>query len=303
MPASPRFLGLPDRLPHGLAPRAVIFAAGHGSTYRGQDSSGHALAAGAIRAASEEDAGLLDNWDFDLGGPLFASGPVSCIDAGTVPTTAQDNEGNRARIEAKTREILALAAVPILIGGDDSVPIPFLAGFALHGPIWILQIDAHLDWRDAVDGERCGYSSPMRRASEMPHVAGIVQAGIRSVGSAGPAERAAALRYGSRIVTARDIHANGVEAALRQIPAGARVVVTLDCDALDPGIMPGVAARTPGGLTYTQVIDLIAGVGRRATIAGFDLVELYPPADQDGLSALTASRLLVNAIGAIVRQR
>jgi hypothetical protein len=66
--------------------------------------------------------------------------------------------------------------------------------------------------------------------------------------------------------------------------------------------MPGVAARTPGGLTYTQMIDLIAGLGRRAKIAGFDLVEFYPPADIDGLSALTAGRILVNAIGSIVRQ-
>ena len=54
-------------------------------------------------------------------------------------------------------------------------------------------------------------------------------------------------------------------------------MVTLDCDGLDPSIMPGVAARTPGGLSYTQVIDLIAGLGQSATIAGFDLVELCPP--------------------------
>ncbi|MBW8787334.1 MAG: arginase family protein, partial [Rhizobium leguminosarum] len=88
----------------------------------------------------------------------------------------------------------------------------------------------------------------------------------------------------------------------QHIPEGAQVVVTLDCDSIDPSIMPGVAARTPGGLTYTEVIDLIAGLGRRARIAGFDLVELYPPADIDGLSALTAARILVNAVGAIVRQ-
>jgi agmatinase len=107
---------------------------------------------------------------------------------------------------------------------------------------------------------------------------------------------------GKDSMTAREVHAQGVEAALRLIPEGVQVVVTLDCDGLDPGIMPGVAARTPGGLTYTQVIDLIAGLGRRARIAGFDLVELYPPADIDGLSALTAARLLVNLIGTVVRQ-
>ncbi|MBB3409698.1 agmatinase [Rhizobium sp. BK316] len=302
MTASSSFLGLPHRLADGRTPQAVIFSAAHGSTYPGKDSSGYALAPDAIRAASQEDAGLIEHWDFDFGGPLFAGGPVSCVDAGEIETRMHDNEGNRALIEAKTREILALPAVPILIGGDDSVPIPFLAGFADHGPVWVLQIDAHIDWRDELHGERYGYSNPMRRVSEMPHVAGIVQVGMRGVGSARLSEIEAALRYGSHLVTAREIHAAGVEAALLHIPEGAQVVVTLDCDGLDPGIMPGVAARTPGGLTYTQVIDLIAGLGRRARIAGFDLVELYPPADIDGLSALTASRLLVNAIGAIVRQ-
>ncbi|MER8572765.1 agmatinase [Mesorhizobium sp. M1338] len=302
MTASSLFLGLPDRLADGRVPHAVIFGAGHGSTYSGQDSSGHALAADAIRAASQDDAALVEHWDFDLGGPLFDGKPVCCIDAGDIPTTMHDNAGNRARIEAKTREALVLLAVPILVGGDCSVTIPFLAGFTDHGPVWILQIDAHIDWRDEVDGERNGYSSPMRRASEMPHVAGIVQVGLRSVGSARLTDIEAARRYGSRFVTAREVHAQGVEAALRHIPEGARVVVTLDCDSLDPSIMPGVAARTLGGLTYTQVIDLIAGLGRRARIGGFDLVEFYPPADIDGLSALTAARLLVNVIGTIVRQ-
>ncbi len=302
MTAPSSFLGLPDHFADGRTPHAVIFSAAHGSTYPGKDSSGYALAAAAIRAASREDAGLVEHWDFDLGGPLFGGGPVSCVDAGDIETIMHDNAGNRGRIEAKTREILALPAVPILLGGDDSVPIPFLAGFADHGPVWVLQIDAHIDWRDELHGERHGYSNPMRRVSEMPHVAGIVQVGMRGVGSARPTEIEAALSYGSRLVTAREVHAGGVEAALQHIPEGARVVVTLDCDGLDPGIMPGVAARSPGGLTYTQAIDLIAGLGRRARIAGFDLVELYPPADIDGLSALTASRLLVNAIGAIVRQ-
>lgn len=296
------FLGFADRLPDDVTPRAVIFGAGHGTTYVGKDSSGYALAPACIRAASHADAAFVGHWDFDLGGPLFDGKPICCVDVGDVATVMRDNAGNRARIEAQTREILALGGVPILLGGDDSIPIPFIAGFAGLEPIWILQIDAHLDWRDEVYGERNGYSNPMRRASEMPHVAGMVQVGIRSVGSARLAEVEAARDFGSRIVTARQVHADGIDAALRHVPEGARVVVTLDCDGLDPGIMPGVAARTPGGLSYTQVIDLIAGVGRRARIAGFDLVELYPPADADGLSALTAARLVVNAIGAIVRQ-
>jgi agmatinase len=302
MTAPLSFLDFPTLLTEGRVPRAVIFGAGHGSTYPERDSTGYALAADAIRAASRNDAALVEHWDFDLGGPLFDGKPVCCIDTGNITTRMRDNAANRAMIEERTREILAVSAVPVLLGGDDSVPIPFLSAFANNGPVWILQIDAHIDWRDELHGERHGYSSTMRRASEMRHVAGIVQVGLRGVGSARLAEIEAAQRYGSRFVTARQVHAEGVDAALRHIPHGSRVVVTLDCDGLDPAFMPGVAARSPGGLTYTQVIDLIAGVGSKAGIAGFDLVELYPPADVGGVSALTAARIVANVIGTIVRQ-
>ncbi|MCM2451327.1 agmatinase [Agrobacterium vitis] len=302
MSSGPSFLGFPERLSGGRKPEIVIVGAGHGSSYARQDSGGHALAPDAIRVASQEDAGLIDHWDFDLGGPLFDNQPACCIDIGNIPTIMHDNLGNRARIEAKTREILASSAVPVLLGGDDSIPIPFVSGFSQQGPVWVLQIDAHIDWRDDKDGERYGYSSPMRRISEMPHVAGIVQVGMRGVGSAAITEIEAAQQYGSRIITSRTVHAQGIESVLQHIPEGAQTIITLDCDGLDPSIMPGVAARTPGGLTYTQVIDLIAGIGKRGRIAGFDLVELYPPADIDNLSALTAARLVVNVIGAVVRQ-
>src|SRR5262245_40819011 len=125
MTGSPRFLGFPDGLADGRKPRAVIFGAGHGSTYPGHDSSGYAFAAEARRAARVVDAALVEHWDFDLGGPLFDSKPVCCVDAGDIPTAMHDNAGNRDRIETKTREILALPAVPILLGGDDSVVVPF----------------------------------------------------------------------------------------------------------------------------------------------------------------------------------
>ncbi|WP_338149360.1 arginase family protein [Aureimonas altamirensis] len=156
--------------------------------YPHTNSSGHELAADAIHAASQEHAPLVRNWDFDLGGPLFDDGSSFCIDKGNVETAMADGVGNRASIEEQTREILALEAVPIMIGGNCSVPIPFFVAFAEHGPIWILQINAHIDWHEDLDGERYDFSSPMRRASEIPHVAWIVQVGIRSVGSAGAAD-------------------------------------------------------------------------------------------------------------------
>jgi agmatinase len=76
-------------------------------------------------------------------------------------------------------------------------------------------------------------------------------------------------------------------------------VIALDCDALDPGIMPAVAAPTPGGLTYTQLIELIGGIAAKARIAGFNLVEFVPGRDTGNLSGLTAARILCNVVGAI----
>jgi agmatinase len=302
MSPRPGFLDFPEHLPGGAQPRIVLFGAPHGSIYPGADPSGFAGAPAAIRAASLIDAQFLDSWDFDLGGPLFEGREPCGVDAGDLPTSVSDNAGNRKLIEQKTRAILAAGAAPLMIGGDDSTPIPFIAGFADHGPVWVLQIDAHIDWRDERYGEPLGYSSTMRRASEMPHVAGIVQAGIRGVGSARPLEVETARRWGAHLVLARDIHAEGVEAALRHIPSGARVVMTLDCDGLDPSVMPGVAGRSPGGLSFQQAIALIAGVSQRGRLVGFDLIEFQTLADISGVTALTAARLVVNAIGRIVRQ-
>ena len=90
------------------------------------------------------------------------------LDAGDIATSLTTPRENRDAIEAAVRGVLKAGATPLVLGGDDSVPIPVLAAYEQHGPIWIVQVDAHIDWRDERSGERMGWSSPMRRASEMP---------------------------------------------------------------------------------------------------------------------------------------
>jgi agmatinase len=85
------------------------------------------------------------------------------------------------------------------------------------------------------------------------------------------------------------------------VPQGANVLVTFDCDALDPAIMPGVIGPAPGGLSYWQAIELIEGVSKRARIAAFDLVEFVPARDSGGLGALTAGRIIAHVIGLLAR--
>ena len=81
------------------------------------------------------------------------------------------------------------------------------------------------------------------------------------------------------------------------------MLLTLDCDGLDPAIMPGVIAPAPGGLSYWQAIGILRGGAAKARIAGFDLVEFVPERDLAGLGALTAARIIVNVLGLLARSR
>src|SRR6185436_5650106 len=157
-----------------------------------------------------------------------------------------DPPGNREAITAAVRALVDADAIPVVLGGDDSVPIPMFRAFEGRGPLTVVQIDAHLDWRDEVRGEKYGWSSPMRRASEMPWIRGMVQVGLRGIGSARAKEVADARAWGSRLVPAADVHRHGIARVLDLVDADARCLVTLDCDGLDPSILPAVLARAPG---------------------------------------------------------
>ena len=138
----------------------------------------------AIRAGAAPYAANLAHIDFDLGGAVFADGEVTAVDCGDVAIDEDDHAGDRDRIRQAVATLLDRGLVPLVLGGDDSVPIPVLEAYAGRGPLTILQIDAHIDWRDEVQGERLGLSSTMRRASEMAHVGQIIQVGQRAIGSA-----------------------------------------------------------------------------------------------------------------------
>jgi agmatinase len=296
-PVDPPFMGaVRSETPEGFD--AAIFGAPNGTPYNSIDNRVHQTAPDAFRAAIAPDAEWLDHWDFDLGQAMLGHGITLC-DLGNLKTKPKDGTGNRALIETATRNILEAGAVPIMFGGDDSVPIPFIAAYSNQPAIVIVQIDAHIDWRDERHGEQNGFSSTMRRASEHEHVWRIVQVGARGMGSARETEVRDAVMWGARLVTARDVHHRGIGQVLDHIPDDCDCVIALDCDSLDVSQMPAVAYPSPGGLTYTQVTDLIAGIAAKARIAGFCMVEFVPKRDPAGTAAFTAARIACNVIGRI----
>ena len=302
------FLGLPSARPEELSPGSAdvaIVGIPHGVPYPVPGrTAGCAAAPAAIRSRSQRLARFADHHDFDLDGPmLVGTPPLRIVDAGDVDGDPDDGAGNATRATAAVGAILDARAIPIVLGGDNSVPIPVLRAYASREPIWVVQVDAHLDFRDEVAGVREGYSSAMRRATEMEHVERVVQVGLRGVGSARSADVADARAAGNLLVTARELRERGVASLLEKLPRAASVFIALDCDALDPAVMPAVSGASPGGLDYEQTADLLGGIASRCRLAGAAFTEFVPDMDLNEISALVVVRLVMRVLAGIDRAR
>jgi agmatinase len=260
-----------------------------------------ANAPAAMRRVSDRLIRSMERYDFDLGGTLFDGQPIDMVDCGDVRADIGDTTGHLKRAEQVVRQILAAGALPIVLGGDHGIPIPVLRAFEGQGPITLVQIDQHIDWRHEVNGVREGLSSPIRRASEMPHIGEIFQIGLRATGSARPEEVEAARAYGAHLITAYELHDVGMDAILARSPDGGRYYLTVDLDGMDPGEAPAVAAPCPGGVTFAQARKLIHGLVRKGRVVGMDVVEITPSTDANQITCITAGRLIVNLIGMAVR--
>lgn len=256
----------------------------------------------AIRQASFDIDYTRNHYDWDLGGPLLDGRDIKIVDCGNVTADVSDDKEHYRRAQQVARKLFDAGATLITLGGDHGVSIPVIRALEIHNsPITLVHIDAHLDWRHEVNGETEGYSSPIRRASEMPWIDKIVQIGMRGIGSARNAEVEDARAYGADIISAYEMHDFGMDAVLERIPDGGPYYLTIDTDGIDPTIMPAVLAQTPGGLDWVQTRKLIHGLVKKGRVLGMDLVEIAPKYDVGNTTMIHAERLICNFIGAAVR--
>lgn len=258
----------------------------------------------ALRQFSDDEAiaYTLNHYDFDLGGPLLDGRDINVVDCGNVLADMNEHGAHYRNAEIAARKILKSGTTLISLGGDHGIPIPVLRALEeIKEKVTLVQVDAHIDWRDEISDEHNGYSSPMRRASEMGWIGDIVQIGIRGVGSARSEEVEVAQAYGADIITAYEMHDMGIQAVLDRIPDGGPYYLTIDADGLDPTIMPGVISPTPGGLNWLQARALVHGLIKKGRVVGMDLVEIAPGKDIGQTTMAHAERLICNFIGATVR--
>ena len=279
----------------------AILGIPYGLPYRPSEmANDQSHAPDAIRRNSDNET--RDHYDWDLGGPLLDGRDVTVVDCGNVTADLSDHQEHYRRAAVAAQTILQSGATLVTLGGDHGVPIPVMRAFAgLAEDITLVHVDAHLDWRNDVNGVSEGYSSPIRRASEMAWFDKIVQIGLRGIGSARTGEVEAARAYGADIVTAYEMHDIGMSAVLARIPDGGPYYLTIDADGLDPTIMPAVMAQVPGGLNWVQIHKLIHGLARKGRVLGMDLVEIAPSRDVGKITLIHAERLICNFIGASVR--
>ncbi len=228
---------------------------------------------------------------------------VRLVDVGDADIIHTDTMRSLDNIEAGVRHILRAGALPVVLGGDHAVHIPCIRAFADQPPVHLIHVDAHLDFVDERHGVRYGHGNPLRRASEMRHVTGMTQLGIRNVSSSNRGDYEAARAAGSDILSVRRFRELGVAGVLARIPEGVRYYATIDIDGFDPSIAPGTGTPSHGGFLYYEILELLQGLSRRGEIVGLDLVEVAPDYDRTGTTAFLAAQLLMNVLGFIFHAR
>lgn len=230
---------------------------------------------------------------------------VRMVDVGDADIIHTDMEGSNKNIQAAVAQILKAGVMPVVLGGDHSVHAPVIAAFQGHPPVHIIHFDAHLDFVDERHGVRYGHGNPLRRASEMTHVSGMTQMGIRNVSSSNRGDYDAARAKGSNILSVRDVRALGTQGVLERIPVVPHYYLTIDIDGFDPSIAPGTGTPSHGGFLYYEVLEIIEALSQRSggSIVGIDLVEVAPAYDLNGVTSILAAQLLMNTIGYIFHDR
>lgn len=221
---------------------------------------------------------------------------LSVADIGDVAINTFNLQKSIPIVQAAYDEILSHGAIPLTLGGDHTVVLPILRAMAKkHGPVGVVHIDAHTDINDHMFGEQVCHGTPFRRAMEegLLDAQRVVQIGVRGTGYAAD-DFDWSTEQGFRVVQAEECwHKSLVPlmAEVRTQVGDGPVYISFDIDGLDPAFAPGTGTPEIGGLTIHQGLEIIRGC-RGMNVIGGDLVEVAPPYDLSGNTALTGANLL-----------
>jgi guanidinopropionase len=221
---------------------------------------------------------------------------ANVADLGDSPVNPIDLVDGVKRIETFFKDIVSRGIVPLTAGGDHLVSLPILRAVGEKAPVAMIHFDAHTDLYDGYfGGNKLTHGTPFRRAIEegVLDPKKTIQIGLR--GSAYDFEdRAFGEEHGVRLMDieeATELGPEKVMAEARALVGDNLVYVSFDIDCLDPAYAPGTGTPEPGGFTTREAQALLRGL-RGLNIVGADVVEVSPPFDPSGYTALAGATMM-----------
>ena len=202
-------------------------------------------------------------------------------------------------IEGAVRAIADAGARPLVAGGDHTISYPILKALGRQEPLGLIHIDAHTDTWDSFAGNKLMHGTPFRRAVETGAIdpKRTIQIGIRGAQIATEGWDYSA-SSGMRVMFMDEVVDAGIAntiAEARRVVGDAPVYLSFDIDALDPVYAPGTGTPEAGGFTTREAMQLLRGLNGLA-FAGADVVEVSPPYDINGLTALHGATVMYEAL-------
>ena len=237
---------------------------------------------------------------------------LGVVDVGDIHVVPGYMDESVARIRSAIATIAGTGAIPIVLGGDHTITFPnagALADVLGHGEVALIHFDAHADTGEDHYGMLHGHGTPMRRLIESGAVPGhrFVQIGLRGYWPP-PATVAWMREQQMRSFLMSDIVERGIDAVLDEAIAhaaadAAGVFVSVDIDVVDPGGAPGTGTPEPGGMSPRELLDAVRRLGRELPVVGADVVEVSPPYDPSGITAMLANRVVLELLNGLAQQR
>ncbi len=221
---------------------------------------------------------------------------LQVADLGDVPINTYSLLKSVDIITAYYAEVLGHGCIPLTLGGDHTIALPILRAMAAqHGPVAMVHVDAHADVNEDMFGERIAHGTPFRRAVEegLLDCNKVTQIGLRGTGYAAD-DFDWPRGQGFTLVPAHEVWHQSLAPVMEQVRqrvGNTPCYLSFDIDGIDPAYAGGTGTPEIGGLTVPQALEIIRGC-RGLNIVGADLVEVSPPYDTTGNTALLGANLL-----------
>jgi len=238
---------------------------------------------------------------------------LSVVDYGDAECMPTDLAFSHREIERRVGEVLEVGAIPVVLGGDHSIAHPTMTAVARHfgkKNVGVIHFDTHTDTADeALFGVAMSHGTPMRRVITDGSIDGahFIQVGIRGFWPGAEVfdwMRSAGMRWH----TIYEVMERGISEVIDDVVAAARdfpehIYLTVDVDVLDPAFAPGTGTPEPGGLTSRELLYAVRNIAQELPIVGMEVVEVSPPYDPTGITALVANRCVCEALSGIALRR